>query len=227
MGIAHRSLHESALFWMAAAGVFVVIGGVLVGVGIAVRDPNANLWLSPWFDVGMAAVLLGLGTFGWSLVLFLAHGEADREFRQAMQAAISASSYAEPVAVGTQPVQTSKVIATPPPSPAREFCKLSPRELIRLYAKGGTQLQSQTLIEPYMRQWLQVLEMVESVIPQNNVVTSVSGKDADAVTVTFFFDPSRWRAQLLSVMVGDTITAVGQIHLVTGTQVILNECELV
>jgi hypothetical protein len=67
---------------------------------------------------------------------------------------------------------------------------------------------------------------VETVISQSISVTSVSSKDPDQVTVTFFFAPATWAARLQGLMPNDQIRVTGRVHVVTRTMVIFDNCEL-
>jgi hypothetical protein len=62
---------------------------------------------------------------------------------------------------------------------------------------------------------------------QSIYITSVSSKDSDHVTATFFFAPTTWAARLQGLMPNDHIRVVGQVNHVTMTQVIFDSCELV
>jgi nucleoside-diphosphate-sugar epimerase len=77
-----------------------------------------------------------------------------------------------------------------------EGCPLSPLELTRLFSQGATDAQGEALIAQYQGQWRDVSATVDSVIPQNTFITSVSSTDSDRVTVTFFFLPTTWAARL-------------------------------
>lgn len=114
-------------------------------------------------------------------------------------------------------------------SEPRVMCPLSPMELTRLFSRGETQLQGESLVAQYKDHWRQVSATVEQVIQQNDYVISVSGKDSDSdqVTVTFFFKPDQWVARLQGLMRGDPVSAIGQVDLVDKSHVIFNRCELV
>jgi hypothetical protein len=114
--------------------------------------------------------------------------------------------------------------ATPEP---RVMCPLSPMELTRLFSRGETQLQGESLVAQYKEQWRQVSATVEEAIRQNDYVISVSGKDSDQVTVTFLFKPDQWAGRLKGLMRGDPVSATGQVVDVAQSQVIFNHCELV
>jgi hypothetical protein len=128
-----------------------------------------------------------------------------------------------PVAPRLVPGNTA---AAAEPGP-RVMCPLSPMELTRLFARGETQLQGESLVAQYKDQWRQVSATVEEVIQQNDYVISVSGKDSDQVTVTFFFKPDQWAARLRGLMRGDPVSVIGQVNLVDRSHVIFNHSELV
>lgn len=112
-------------------------------------------------------------------------------------------------------------------SERRVMCPLSPMELTRLFSRGETQLQGESLVAQYKEQWRRVSATVEEVIRQNEYVISVSGKDSEQVTVTFFFKPDQWAVRLKGLMRGDPVSAIGQVDLVDQSHVIFNHCELV
>lgn len=66
-----RSPHESALFWIAVAGGVLVVGGVFVPVGVALKLPKQSVWEQPWFDVGIAGLIVGVLILAWSVRLYL------------------------------------------------------------------------------------------------------------------------------------------------------------
>ncbi len=66
-----RSPHESALFWIAVAGGVLVVGGVLVPVGVALKSPKQSVWAQPWFDAGIAVLIVGVLILAWSVRLYL------------------------------------------------------------------------------------------------------------------------------------------------------------
>jgi hypothetical protein len=55
-----RSFYERAMFWVTFAGVVVVCGSVLTGVGLALRGSSESVWSQPWFDAGLAVLAAGL-----------------------------------------------------------------------------------------------------------------------------------------------------------------------
>src|SRR5438132_13406153 len=67
--------YESAMFWITAGGVVVLIGASLVGVGSfqVAGVPGANNWASPWFDIGWLVVVIGgIGAL-WGIKLYRDH----------------------------------------------------------------------------------------------------------------------------------------------------------
>src|ERR1700733_14921299 len=72
------NFHESAVFWCALAGSLVVVGGVLIGIGVARTPTHGSVWSSGWFVAGAAFLVAGLFGLAWSLVLHLAHGQSGR-----------------------------------------------------------------------------------------------------------------------------------------------------
>lgn len=50
---------EKAMFWVAVAGITVVIGSALVLTGVALRPADTSVWSEPWFDAGIGCLVLG------------------------------------------------------------------------------------------------------------------------------------------------------------------------
>jgi hypothetical protein len=77
------TLRDRTGFWLGLAGVLAAIGAVPVGIGIGattVSPAHKSLWSSPWFDMGIAAVLLAVAFCGWSLILYVAHSHAEKHW---------------------------------------------------------------------------------------------------------------------------------------------------
>jgi len=74
-----KPIYDSSLFWVGFAAVLVVIGGILVGIGVADVGANADtrLWSDWWFRFGVGFVGLGLILLWWALTLYLAHRHAE------------------------------------------------------------------------------------------------------------------------------------------------------
>lgn len=123
-------------------------------------------------------------------------------------------------------VKLPTIASADPKLLTRVRCRLSPKELMNLCLQGATELIAQSLVEPYLGQWLSVSGTVVGVKPQNEMIISVSCLDPEKVDVVFFFDPKKWGVQLLRLMPGDQIRARGEILSVNKLQVILNRCEL-
>jgi hypothetical protein len=70
-------LTDGCGFWIAAAGVFAVLGAV--GITIAITEYNPP-WPSAWFIAGAVMCTLGVTAVVWALVLYLAHREAERHW---------------------------------------------------------------------------------------------------------------------------------------------------
>ena len=213
-----KPLYDSSMFWPPIGGVVVVIGGILISVGVAqvVPDPKASLWANVWFDCGFLAVAVGAIMLIWALVLYLAHRQANREITQTMQAALSAPTEAgRTVGDATAHRPAAPEVAAPPTTihpPHREPCELSPAELVRLFNQGGTELQSQSLVETYIGKWREVSGTVTDVKQHNLGTISVTATDPDDVTVTLFFDPKQWADQLRGLMSGDQMKARGRVQ---------------
>lgn len=70
-------LHDSAVFWVALAAAVAVIGGILMGAGVARTQQGHDLWSSGWFIAGVAVTGMGVLMLLYALVLFLAHRHAE------------------------------------------------------------------------------------------------------------------------------------------------------
>jgi hypothetical protein len=113
-------------------------------------------------------------------------------------------------------------------SEPRVTCPLSPKELIRLFALGSTDVQGKKLIAQYKEQWREVsatVGQVETTVSGSSLY--VSCKDSDQMAVGFFFEPNVWGARLAGLMPGDKIKATGQVYFVNRIMVIFDCCELV
>jgi hypothetical protein len=66
-----RSRYDSAMFWLAFGTAAAVIGLALMTIGVTRASPRENLLASPWFDGGLAVLVLGAVLLLWALGLFL------------------------------------------------------------------------------------------------------------------------------------------------------------
>jgi hypothetical protein len=73
-----HDLHDSAQFWCAMGGAIAVIGGVLLGVGVA-RSGKSSVWSQEWFDAGFAVTMLGALALCWALVLYVANRQTTND----------------------------------------------------------------------------------------------------------------------------------------------------
>lgn len=200
----------------------------------------SGLLSNVWFDVAIAcwAVgLLALVRMAWLRTAHL-HAEGHRcpdpqahirpgpieDVVQRDGNAVSALPLQVPSASPRTPPAADVKISTPEP---RVMCALSPAQLIRLYSQGATDVQGDILVAQYKTQWREVSATVEQVIPQNEYVFSVSAKDSDQASVTFFFKPKMWASQLQGLMPGDRVRVAGQVDTVRPFHVVFNACELV
>jgi len=210
-----KPFYDSALFWVALGGVVVTIGGIL------------------WSHGGLIAVVVGSLMLLWSLVLFLAHNHAERHIQGYLAQRQHSFEERSEVSRQMQPAPrsvTQAVAKAGPKAPIvldREQCKLSPKELVRLFRQGGTEFQGQGLVKPYIGQWREVVGAVIQISQANDVVLAVVCTDPDGVRLDLFFDPSAWAERLQGVMAGDQIRAFGRVRSVQKGQVIFGDCELV
>jgi hypothetical protein len=200
----------------------VVLIAAIVGYA---RHPHhlSGAW---WVALGMAAIAL------WAVLEMMRwrirHNRLQRRLTDTVvpPAAPEASQPpAQRVSQGADVPENAAEILTATSEP-RVMCPLSPMELTRLFSRGETQLQGESLVAEFKTQWRDVSATVEQVVRQNDYVISVSGKDPDQVTVTFFFQPDPWAARLRGLMSGDPVSAIGQIDLVDQAHVIFNHCAL-
>lgn len=79
MAVVRASRFDRALFWLALAGVVMVLGGILVGAGVvlAVAQPAKDVWGNGWFRVGIAVMVLGAVMVWWAFTLYVAHRHAE------------------------------------------------------------------------------------------------------------------------------------------------------
>ena len=66
-----RGRYDSAMFWLAFGTAAAVIGLALMTIGVTRSSARANLLASPWFDGGLAVLVLGGLLLLWALLLYL------------------------------------------------------------------------------------------------------------------------------------------------------------
>jgi hypothetical protein len=232
---------DSVNFWGIFGALAAALGVVPGAVGAAMVGPKwSGLLSNVWFDIAIAcwAVgLLALVRMAWLRTAHL-HAEGHRcpdpeahirpepieDVVQRDGNTVSALPLQVPSASPRTPAAADVKIPTPEP---RVMCALSPAQLMRLYSRGATDVQGDSLVAQYKTQWREVSATVEQVIPQNEHVFSVSAKDSDQASVTFFFKPETWASQLQGLMPGDPVRVAGQVRAVGHSQVIFDSCELV
>ena len=69
--MADRGRYDSAMFWLAFGTAAAVIGLALMTIGVTRSSPGVSLFDSPWFDGGLALLIVGAVLLLWALVLFL------------------------------------------------------------------------------------------------------------------------------------------------------------
>jgi hypothetical protein len=218
------SVNFLGIFGALAAALGVVPGAV----GAAMVGPKwSGLLSNVWFDIAIACWTIGLLALVRMAWLRTAHLHAEGHRCPDPEA----HTHARPIEGVVR--QVGNTISALPsqvhfamPEP-REMCALSPKQLIRLYAQGATDVQGDNLVAQYKTQWREVSAAVGAVIPQNEFIWSVAAQDSHQVSVSFFFNPQTWASQLKGLMPDDPIRVVGQVNMVSRSQVILKSCELV
>jgi hypothetical protein len=236
------ALMDSVNFWGIFGALAAGLGVVPGAVAVAVVSPKWSRLLSNvWFDIAIAfwAVgVLALLRMAWLRTAHL-HAEGHRcpdpeahthtqprlgVVRNEINIESTLPLKVPPPVAPRSPVTVDAKIPTAEP---RVMCALSPKELMRLHALGATAAQGESLIAPYKTQWREVSAVVEEVIPQNEVVFSVNGKDSEQAAVIFFFDPGIWAPQLQGLMPNDPVRVVGSVGAVTNYHVLFKSCEFV
>jgi hypothetical protein len=233
-------LMDSVNFWGIFGALAAGLGVVPGAVALAVVSPKwSGLLSNVWFDIAIAFWSLGVLAFlrmAWLRTAHL-HAEGHRcpdpeAHTQPKPGVVQHKGNVEstlplqvlPSAAPQSPVTADAEIPTAEP---RVMCALNPKELMRLHARGATAAQGDSLIAQYKTQWREVSAVVEEVIPQNDVVLSVSGKDSEQASVSFFFSPRTWASQLQGLMPDDSIRVAGSVAAVSNYQVIFKSCELI
>lgn len=67
-----RSRYDSAMFWLAFGTAAAVIGLALMTIGVTRSPSGASLFASPWFDSGLAILVVGGLLLLWAMGLYLA-----------------------------------------------------------------------------------------------------------------------------------------------------------
>ena len=231
------SVNFWGIFGALAAGLGVVSGAVGAGM---VGPKWSGLLSNVWFDVAIACWVVGLLALVRMAWLRTAHLHAEGHRCPDPEAhirpgpmedvvrrdgnTVSALPLEVPFASPRALAAAGAMIPTPEP---RVMCALSSAQLMRLYSQGATDVQGNNLVAQYKTQWREVSATVEQVIPQNEHVFSVSGKDSDQASVTFFFKPKTWASKLHGLMPGDPVRVAGQVDTVRPFQVVFTSCELV
>lgn len=233
---------DSVNFWGVFGALIAGLGLFPGTLGVAQVTPKwSGLPSNGWFDVALAfwAVgLLALLRMAWLRTAHLhaeghrcpdpgAHSERPMRPEDIIRRDERVVSGSLPPGRPSTSAQTSPAAdVTSATSGPRVTCTLSPLQLTRLYSKGSTDIQSDSLVAQYKGQWREVSAAVEQVTPQNEYIYSVSGKDSDQVSVSLFFEPNAWSSRLQGLMPGDPIRSVGQVHHVNRSQVIFACSEL-
>jgi hypothetical protein len=216
--------HESLWLWTGAA--FTAVGAALMGIagGLdAASKMPYSLWTS--FPMIVAYVMFGVA---FACLVCAVRGvpfpfAIDGQDGQGSITTLTAPVL-PPVGVALPERPTAAPEASQPPEP-RAMCPLSPKELMRLYSQGATELQGESLVAQYKGQWREVPATVELVTPQNEIVFTVTAKDSDEVSVIFLFRVV-WTARFKGIEIGDEIRVMGRVTKVTSA-VFFDHCELI
>lgn len=65
------------MFWLAFGTAAAVIGLALMTIGVTRSPSGANLFASPWFDVGVGLLVVGGLELLWALGLYLARRRSE------------------------------------------------------------------------------------------------------------------------------------------------------
>ena len=75
--MANGGRYESAMFWLAFGTAAAVIGLALMTIGVTRLPSGANVLGSVWFDIGLAALAVGVLLLLWALGLYLARRRSE------------------------------------------------------------------------------------------------------------------------------------------------------
>lgn len=221
--------HESLWLWVGAG--FTAVGAALMaiagGLDAAPKVPY-SLWTSfpmiiAYVMFGLALACLACAARGVPFPFAIGGQETPPAFPSAAIVP-PAQSTAGPPRASWPVAENADEILTATPEP-RLVCPLSPKELIRLFSQGATELQGESLVGQYKTQWREVSATVELVTPQNEIVFSVSAKDSDEVSVVFLFSVI-WVARFQGIETGDEIRTIGRVAKVTSSHVVFDRSEL-
>lgn len=188
-----KPIYDSSLFWVGFAAVLVVIGGILVGIGVADVGASADtrLWSDWWFRFGIGFVVLGLILLWWALTLYLAHRHAETHLLRGEVESMVAQAPAPrlPEAIQSEPTPT------PPRSAPKENIDL---DLVGLQEGWAhlTSAQEEQFVDSNLRgRWARVSSQVADVWKTPAcILFQISRKEPGPtektrLNVQLFFDP--------------------------------------
>lgn len=74
-----RSAHDSALFWTGIAAAVLLVAGILISAGIALKSPKESVWAQPWSAVGIGVGAFGVLLVAWSVRMYLVRDLSTQE----------------------------------------------------------------------------------------------------------------------------------------------------
>jgi hypothetical protein len=219
-----QPLRDSAAFWLALGGGVTVIGGIFVGVGVAVvtKVPSGELWLNAWFDGGIAAVVVGGLGMLWALVLHIAHGHIlaherhpPRQAADSIRRQLTTLASAASTLPATQPHTT-------PDRQNQVDTDVTSEQLTAMF-QNVTEVQGRRLVAPYLGKWLTVSGLVRDVDSAGGQRVRILFEDHPAYA---YFDANQ--ADRVSLFVrGQRMTVRGVIENIGSYGVALHHCEIV
>ena len=109
--------------------------------------------------------------------------------------------------------------------PNRIFVEGSPEQLMSL-VRDHTHIQKQKLSEVYIGKWLRVSGSITEVRPMFLVGVFVA-VDLGSFKTAYCWFKGRWLDRLKLLQKGQAISAIGRIHEIEGSAVVLKSCEIV
>jgi hypothetical protein len=213
-----RNPHESAGFWITVAGAVLLMGGVLVSVGVALKSPKQIVWAQPWFDVGIVVLIAGVLILAWSVRLYLV-GDLS-------------TPKPKPPAPSVPPPDVSSASGAEPKeddAPAtRQVVDVTPEYLVGFF-DAHTSMQASKLVEPYLGKWMKVSGPMGTVggFTTFSQVAFAFGTFGSLPVYLWFRDRDVVENSLSALEKGDQITVLGQIDQVDAVRLQLDNCELI
>jgi hypothetical protein len=229
--VAEKPIYDRAVFWAAFGGVVVVLGGTVVGIGLAQVGASGDLWNNGWFKGGIGVVGAGAIAEWWALTLYLAHRHAERLGGRFNQMVVYPESPAPPRPF---PVARER-LPEPNPLAPKEVIELDLAALLSAWADLTTAQVRQYLATNLRGKWAIVSGRARDVWSEPPAVSfglDVPGADVTKthLNVMLRFRPAH-AASLMLLKQGASVRAQGQ---VTGLvynqfrvpQLVLEHCDL-